>query len=57
VRLEGNCHRARSPLLRADNDFSQYPNMRPVHPIEISHADQRWPEVRWNFFEFAKNLH
>ena len=57
MRLERHRNRFGFALLRPPHDLAQHMSVRPVHPVEITHAHQRRPKSCRNVIEFVKDLH
>jgi hypothetical protein len=57
MRFESDRDRPSVFLLGSGHNLVEHPNVGAVYPVEISHADQRRPEVSRNFIELMKSLH
>ncbi len=57
MRLKSYCHGLVAGRPGASNDFAQDVGMGPVYAVEVSDAEEGWPEVRGHVVEFAENVH
>src|SRR4051812_14839018 len=57
VRFERNRYGLSAIGSRPQYDFSQHVGMGTVDAVEISHTDERGPEVRRYLFKFVKYVH